>query len=305
MAKSKKQFGSLLKSTFSEFKQAECSNLAASLSYYTVFSLAPMLLVIIAVASLFLGQEAVTGALFHQIRGLVGDDAARAIQTMMENAYKPKSSMIATAIGIITLIFGSTGVFAQMQNCLNKIWAVKPKPKQKRQWLRQIQNRFLSFGMLLGIGFLLLVSLAASAMLAGFWNYIAARIPNFPVIILKVIELIVSISLTSALFTMMFKFLPDIKIRWRDVWKGGMVTAVLFEIGKNAIGIYLGKSNIASTYGGTGALVVILLWVYYTALILFFGASFTKAYTSLYGKGVVPEEYAEKKSDSRVFKKAA
>lgn len=284
----------LLKKTFAEFSHAECATLAASLSYYTVFSLAPMLVVIIAVSSLFLGQEAVTGALFAQIRGLLGDQAAATLQGMLKNAYHPKESVLATVIGVVVLAFGSTGVFAQLQRCLNKIWGVHAKPREKKQWLKQIQTRFISFGMLLGIGFLLLVSLAMSAALAGLWGYVAGLAPGLSEVLLKGLEIAVSFLLTGVLFTMMFKFLPDIRIAWGSVWKGGFLTALLFEIGKNLIGLYLGRSNVASTYGAAGAIVIIMLWVYYSTLILFFGASFTKAYTSLHGRRAVTEEFAEK-----------
>jgi membrane protein len=292
-----KQRLKLLRSALKEFMAADCLNLAAALSYYTVFSLAPMLIVIIAISSLFFGKEAVTGTLFHQIKGLVGPDAAESIQTMIAHGYQPKSSIIATIIGVLTLAFGSTGVFNQMQYCLNKIWGVKPKAREKRQWLEQVKDRFLSFGMLLALVFLLLVSLAASAALAGLWGYIQTVAPDITAVALKVLELAISLTLMTGLFTMMFKFLPDVKLKIRDVWKGGALTAVLFEVGKNLIGLYLGKSNVASTYGGAGAIVIIMLWVNYSALILFFGASYTKAYTLLKGKKAAPEEYAVSRPD--------
>lgn len=284
----KKRF-EVLKTAFREFMQADCLNLAASLSYYTVFSLAPMLLVVIAVASIFLGKDAVTGALMGQISGLVGEEAAQTIQTMIAHAYQPKSSRIAAIIGICTVALGSTGVFLQMQNCLNKIWGVKPKAKGKKQWLTQIKKRFLTFGMLMGVVFLLIVSLAVSAVVAAFWQYIANIVSGSSAVLLKIVEMALSLAFTTVLFAMIFKFLPDIIIKWKDVWKGGALTAILFEAGKNLIGLYLGRSSVASAYGGAGAIVLIMLWVNYSALILFFGAAFTKAYATLHGSYVVPE----------------
>lgn len=283
----------LLKSAWREFTRAYCVDLAASLSYYTVFSLVPMLVVIIAVSSFFLGREAVTGALFGQIEGLVGADTAETIQNLMANAYKPAESLVATLIGLATLVFGSTGVFAQMQSSLNKIWNVRSAAREKRQWLKQLQRRFLSFGMVLAVVFILLISLIVNAGLAAFWKYIAALTPGFSEILLKISEMLLSISLTAVLFTTMFKFLPDIRIRWHEVWKGGVLTAVLFEAGKNLIGLYLAHSNVATTYGGAAALIIVMLWMNYSALIFFFGAAFTKAYTMRYGERVELQSYAE------------
>lgn len=283
----------LAKATWREFVQADCFNLAASLSYYTVFSLVPMLTVIIAVSSWFLGRDAVTGALFGQINGLVGKDTAESLQNLIANAYAPRESFIAAMVGLATLVFGSTGVFAQLQNALNRVWNVKAQPHEKRQWLKQIYRRSLSFGMVLAVVFMLLVSLAVNAIFSAFWTYIAALAPGVSEILLKISEIVLSISFTSFLFMLMFKFLPDIQIRWRDVARGGVLTAILFEVGKNLIGLYLGRSHVASAYGGAATIVIVMLWMNYSALIFFFGASFTKAFTLRHGQPVEPESYAK------------
>ncbi|HTL47768.1 MAG TPA: YihY/virulence factor BrkB family protein [Verrucomicrobiae bacterium] len=288
----------LIKDSFREFSRADCMNMAASLAYYTIFSLAPMLIVIIAVASLFLGQDAVTGSLFGEIRGLVGDDAAATIQTMIEHAYHPQASRIATAAGLATLVVGATGVFTQLQRCFNKIWEVKTKPRQAKAWLLMIRQRFLSLGMVLGISFLLLVSLAVSALLASFWHYMTQFMPEVFAAAIKFFEMAFALGITSLLFASMFKFLPDAKIPWRSSWVGGLATALFFEVGKNLIGLYLGKSHVASTYGAAGTIVVLMLWVYYSAVILFWGASFTKSYNARHGLSAAPKEFAVPRAEA-------
>lgn len=282
-------FWSILKKTLSDFNRDKCANLAAALSYYTIFSLAPMLIIVIAVTSLIFGDKAVTGEIYNQIKGLVGAESALSLQRMIEGAHKPREGMIATVIGIVTLLTGATAVFTHIQDSLNVIWGVRPKPK--KALIKMLRDRILSFGMILGVGFLLLVSLVLNAGLAVLSGYIGEK-GLIPVIFLWMIENILSLTVTTVLFGMIFKFLPDARISWRDVRTGALVTAVLFAIGKVLIGIYLGNGNVASAYGAAGAIVVIILWVNYSSLILFFGAEFTRVYSTRLGRGIVPNDYA-------------
>ncbi|HSN85991.1 MAG TPA: YihY/virulence factor BrkB family protein [Thermoanaerobaculia bacterium] len=285
----KSGFG-MLKESFQEWKDDDALSLGAALAYYTIFSLAPMLLIAISVAGLVFGREAAQGELVGQIRGLVGQQGAEAIQTMVANAGKQGSGgVLGTIIGIVTILFGATGVFAQLQSSLNKIWNVEAKPG-KGIW-SFLRNRILSFGMVLGIGFLLLVSLAVSAAVAALDTYVTGLFPAAEVVI-GIITAAFGLAVITVLFAMIFRFLPDVKIAWKDVWTGAAVTSVLFLIGKVLIGLYLGNTSVASTYGAAGSLVILLLWIYYSTQILFFGAEITQVYARRYGSGIVPSEHA-------------
>lgn len=281
----------LLKETFKEWNEDKASRLAAALAYYTVFSLAPLLILVIAVAGAFLGEEAARGELVGQIQGLVGPDGAEIIETAIDGADQPgqNTGTIASIISIGVLIFGATGVFTQLQEALNTIWEVAPKPGQNVRTF--VLSRFLSLGMVLGIAFLLLVSLVISTVLAIFSNYMNGILPAFQVL-WSVVNFLISFGVVTFLFAMMFKFLPDAKIAWSDVTIGAAITALLFTIGKSLIGLYLGNSSFSSTYGAAGSLVVVLAWVYYSAQILFFGAEFTQVYARRYGSQIVPSEHA-------------
>ena len=279
----------MLKESFKEWKDDDALSLGAALAYYTIFSLAPMLLIAISVAGLVFGREAAQGELVGQMRGLVGQQGAEAIQTMIANAGKQGSGVLGTIIGIVTILFGATGVFAQLQSSLNKIWNVEAKPG-KGIW-SFLRTRILSFGMVLGIGFLLLVSLAVSAAIAALDTYATGIFPGAEVLI-GIVSAIFGLAVITVLFAMMFRYLPDVKIAWKDVWIGAAVTAVLFVIGKVLIGLYLGNSSVASTYGAAGSLVILLLWIYYSTQILFFGAEITQVYATRYGSGIVPDEHA-------------
>jgi len=265
-----KKYLALFKQTISEFSSDKVPRLGAALAYYTIFSLAPLLLIAIAIAGLAFGEEAARNQVFAQLRGVLGPLAAKAVQEMVENAARPASGTMATIIGIVTLIFGASGVFGQLKEALNTIWDVKPK--KTAGILGFIKQRFLSAAMVLGMGFLLLVSLVVDAA-------IAAIVPQGAAI-WEALQLVVLLGVVTVLFASIFRFLPDLKIEWHDVWLGAFLTALLFVFGKFALGLYLGRSAVASTYGAAGSLVVLLLWVYYSAQILLFGAEFTQVYTN-------------------------
>ena len=279
----------LLKETISDWNEDKASRLAASLAYYTTFSIAPLLIIVIAIVGLVFGREAVQGQIETQIQGMVGEDSAELIQEMIQGAGNRTAGTIATVVGLVTLLFGATGVFAQMQDALNTIWEVEPKPG--RGLIGIVKNRFTSFTMVLGIGFLLMVSLVVSAGLAVLSEFLQGRLSDIAWLA-QVASFIISFGVITLLFAMIYKFLPDVQIAWSDVWVGAAATALLFTLGKFLIGLYLGHSGVASSYGAAGALIVILLWVYYSAQILFLGAEFTQVYARKFGSHIVPAKNA-------------
>ena len=289
MRMSPKVLFSLLKETFQEWQDDKSSRLAAALAYYTVFSLAPLLIIAIAIAGAIFGEEAAKGELVGQIQGLVGDSGAEVIQGAIQNANKPDTGNIASIISIVVLLFGASGVFAQLQDALNTVWEVESDPKLGIWGF--IRKRILSFGAVLGIGFLLLVSLVVSAALSGLSNYMSDVIPGID-LLWRLLNLVISFIVITFLFALMYKYLPDVKIKWSDVWIGAAITSVLFAIGKYALGLYLGRSSFGSVYGAAGSLMVLLAWIYYAAQILFFGAEFTQVYARRYGSQIVPDEHA-------------
>ena len=280
----------LLKDTIREWREDGANRLAAALAYYTTFSLAPLLVLIIAIAGLAGGREAAQTQTMAQVEDLLGTDGRDFVQGMIESASKPATGLTATLLGAVTLLFGALGVFGELQNSLNTIWEVKPKPA--RGMLdgikRFILKRLLSFTMVLGIGFLLLASLIVSAALSAFSEYIGTRWA-FADFWLELISFIISFMVITLLFGMIFKFLPEIKIAWKDVWLGAAVTSILFSLGKFLIGLYLGRSEVGNTFGAAGSLAILLIWIYYSAQILFFGAEFTQVYANRYGSRIVPD----------------
>ena len=263
----------LLKETVREWREDGANRLAAALAYYTTFSLAPLLVLVIAIAGLAGGQEAAQTQTMAQVEDLLGVEGREFIEGMIESASRPETGLTATFIGAVTLLFGALGVFGELQNSLNTIWEVKPKPA--KGWVdgvkRFVIKRILSFTMVLGIGFLLLASLVLSAAVSALGEYISSRWPMAD-FWLGLINFIVSFLVITLLFAMIFKFLPEIKIAWKDVWLGAAVTSVLFSLGKFLIGLYLGRSEVGNTFGGAGSLAILLIWIYYSAQILFFGA---------------------------------
>lgn len=280
----------LLKDAFKGFNDDNILKLSGSLAYFTVFSIGPMLIVMIFFADLFYGREAIEGTVYGQIKGFVGEDAATQIQQIIKSATLSGKGPVTAIIGFITLMIGATTVFAEIQDSINIIWNLKPKPK--KGWLKMIFNRLISFSVVVGLGFILLVSLILNGLIEGLMERLQARFPDLTVIILYILNLLITFLVISGLFTVIFKVLPDARIKWKDVMVGAMTTAVLFMLGKFAITFYIGRANVGTTYGAAGSIVVLLLWVYYSSLILYFGAEFTKAYAAHFGSRIYPSEYA-------------
>lgn len=279
----------LFKQTFQEWQEDKASRLAAALAYYTVFSLAPLLVIAIAIVGLVFGQDAAQGEIVNQLKHLLGLQGAEAVQEMIKNSHQESDKgTIATIISIGLLLFGASGLFGQLQDSLNTIWEVAPNPN--RGVMGFIRDRFLSFSMVLGIGFLLLVSLILSAVLAAVGSYFGHLFPGLP--FLQFLNFALSFSIITVLFALIYRILPDAKIAWGDVWIGAAMTSLLFSIGKWLIGLYLGNGSVGSTYGAAGSFVVLLLWVNYSAQILFFGAEFTQVYANKYGSRIVPAKNA-------------
>ena len=285
-----KQFWKVLVATFNNFSDDNGLKLSASLAYYTVFSIAPLLILIIALAGLFLGQDAATQKLYPQIQHYVGSDAAKQIQGMLKNLQLSGKTGTAVVIGVITLLLGASSIFIEIQDSLNRIWRVKAKPK--RGWVKLLQNRFLSFSLIISLGFLLLVSLAVNLLIAALQNQITHFLPSVTGRIIQVINLGITLTVISVLFGIIFKFLPDVKIKWKDVRSGAIFTAILFILGQYVISLYITYTAKSSAYGAAGSLIVILVWIYYTAAILYIGAEFTQVYAEAIGSHIEPAEYA-------------
>lgn len=280
----------VLKDAFSGFSDDKVTKLSASLAYYTVFSMGPLLIVIIFLCGIFLGREAIEGSIYQQMQGFVGKSAAEQMQEIVKNAAITDKGGVAAIIGIVTLLIGATGVFAEIQDSINQIWGLKAKPKLGIG--KVLTTRLLSFGMIASLGFLLLVSLAATTIVEGLGNRLKAAFPDVAVVVFYIINLALTFAVVTLLFAVIFKVLPDARIKWRDVWAGAVATAVLFLIGKFLISLYISKADVGSTYGTAGSLVIILVWIYYSSIILYFGAEFTKAYALKYGGEIHPNKYA-------------
>jgi membrane protein len=271
--------------------------MGASLAYYTLFALAPVLVVAIAIGGLVFGAAAVRGEIVAQIQGLVGRQGGQAVEAMLEGASRPGTSVLATAAGVLTFFLGATGAFLELQTSLNTIWRVKPK--NDGSFLRALlMQRVISFGLVVALGFLLLTSLLVSAALAAIHNYLGTSFPGI-VVLWEALNVLVSLAVITLLFALIYKVLPDVKLAWRDVWVGALVTAGLFSIGKLVIGLYLGTTSVASTYGAAGSVVVVLVWVYYSAQIILLGAEFTRAYVEQFGKRPPAEDFATKDTASK------
>ena len=283
----------LLREAFQEWQQDKASLLAAALAYYTVFSITPLLVIAIAIAGAVFGQEAARGEILEQINSLVGTQGAQAIETALANANQPQLSSVASIISIVILLIGASGVFAQLQEALNTVWNVQAQTNGGI-WLF-IRKRLLSFGMVLAIGFLLLVSLILSAMLSGISKLEINILPGFTSL-WQLLNFAISFGFITLLFALIYKYLPDVKIRWKDVWIGAAITALLFTFGKFLIGLYLGRGSLGSAYGAAGSLIVFLAWVFYSAQILLFGAEFTQVYARKYGRRIRPDRHAEIKN---------
>jgi membrane protein len=272
----------LLKESWNAWSTDKAPRLGAALAYYTTFSLAPLLVIVIAIAALVFGREAVQGKIVAEIGGLIGMESASAVQTMIDKAQVPATGIFATLLSVITLLLGATGVVGELKDTLNTIWHVEPSPEMGL--LRTLKTRLVSLAFVLGVGFLLLVSLVITAVLSaltGFFSHLFAS--PWILHVLQGVNVVVSLGVITVLFAMLYRFLPDTEIAWHDVWIGAGITALLFVVSKFLIGLYLGKSSMASAYGPAGSLVLILAWVYYSSLVLLFGAELTAIYAHRYG----------------------
>ncbi len=270
----------LLKKTCADFSNDNASRMAAALAYYTIFSLAPLLVIAISIAGLVFTYHGASEQISLQIRGLLGDAGAIAVQSMVQSAMQPKKSTIAVIVGAVTLLFGASGVFAELQSALNNIWKVPTT--ESSGFCALIKNRFLSFAAVLGFGFLLLVSLVISAAITAITTMLHSTMPAFQMVA-EALNFVVSVLVSAALFAMIFKILPETKIAWRDVLHGAFATSFFFSIGKFLLGLYLGRSALVSSYGAAGSVAMLLLWVYYSSMILLFGAEFTHVYSRHHG----------------------
>jgi membrane protein len=279
----------LLKTTATQWVNDKCPQLGAALAYFTVFSLAPLILILLAFFGLFFGSDHAKEKIVEQLQYLIDPSGIKVVQDIATSTSKPESGLLATTIGIIVGLFGASGVFGQLQEALNTIWGVKAKPGAGL-WAF-IRARFLSFAMVAGVCFLLLISLTVESVLRGLSNYLQNLLPGGHILAL-ILFLILDLGVVIVLFAMIFRFLPDVKIAWRDVWIGASLTAVLFVVGKFLLGLYLGSGAAGSAYGAASSLITLLLWIYYSAQILLFGAEFTQVYTHTYGSLVEPEDHA-------------
>jgi len=285
-----KGLGKALKNAAIGFVNDNAFKLSASLSYYTIFALGPLLVIIISLTGIFFGKEAVQGRVYGQLTELVGSESALQIQNIIINIQTSHSTTTGAIIGLVILFIGATGVFTEMQDSINYIWSVRAKPK--KGWLKFIINRLLSFSLIVGMGFILLVSLIMSALLTLLSDQLMRLLPQYTVALFEVVNTAIILIVISALFTVIFKLLPDAIIAWKDALMGAMLTAVLFLTGKFLIGYYIGRSNLGITYGTAASIISLLTWVYYSAMILYYGAEFTKMYALQTGSGIKPKQTA-------------
>jgi membrane protein len=284
---------SVIKQTASEWMKKDPFRQSAIIAYYAIFSLPALLVIIISVAGLVFGREAVSGEISRQIGSMIGQSTAKDVEKIIAQAWASKDTVLATIIGVVTIIIGATGVFAQLQKSLNIIWDVEAKETKSTFW-PLIKTRLFSFGLIISIGFLLLISLVISSLISVLSEWVKRHFPDAFLVLFEAVNFLISFGIISLLFAIMFKFLPDAKIKWRHVWLGSMFTAFLFTLGKTAIGLYFGKSDPGSVYGAAGSIVLLLLWVSYSSMILFFGAEFTRAYANYHEGDVKPAEVAKK-----------
>ena len=290
MLKFFKSILSLLKNTFLAFIDDRGLKLSASLAYYTIFSFAPLLLLVISLAGLFFGRDAIQGQIFNEINGLIGNNAAAQIQEIIKNMELSGKTNSGLIIGSITLIIGATSVFAEIQQSINMIWKLKAKPK--RGWVKILKDRFLSASLIVGLGFLLIVTFIVNGLLLILSEWMKSYFPDVTLVIFQVLNIAISFTVLTTLFGTIFKVLPDAKIAWKQVRVGAFFTSCLFMLGRFVIGLYIEKSNTGLAYGAAGSLIVILVWVYYTAAILYIGAEFTRVYADFKGSKIEPADFA-------------
>jgi membrane protein len=286
---------SVIKETASDWDDDKAATLAAALAYYTLLSIAPLIVLAVAIAGLVFDEEAARGQISEQISGLVGTQAGEAIEAIARNASAPEAGILSTVIGVIVLLFGASGVFGELQSSLNTIWEVEPKPG--RGIVGVIKDRFFSFTMVLGVAFLLMVSMILTAAISSVGRFLESSLPGGEAL-WSVLNFAISLGIITLLFALIYKVIPDAKIRWRDVWIGAAATAVLFTIGKLLVGLYLGKSTFVSSYGAAGSVVALVVWVYYSSQIVFLGAEFTQVYARRFGSKIEPARDALRKDDA-------
>jgi membrane protein len=285
-----KSWWRITRKAFDEFSSDNGMKLSASLSYYTLFSLGPMLVIIISFAGIFFGKDAVQGKLYKQIKGLIGPDAAMQVQSIIANIQLTDSGVTGAIIGIAILLLGATGVFNEIQSSINYIWSIRAKPE--KGWLKILVNRLISFSLVISCAFILMVSLMISAVMDVMSDQLLLYFPDATVVFVQIVNNVLIFLVIGCLFAIIFKVLPDASIRWKDVFRGAAFTAALFMVGKFLIGFYLGNSNIGITYGTAASVIILLLWVYYSSIILYFGAEFTKVYAIHNGAGIRPRKTA-------------
>lgn len=293
-----KNIGKLLVETYKEWNDDDPFRQSAAVAYYAIFSLPALLIIIITVAGLVFGQEAVQGEVSHQIANLIGQEAANNIETMIANSKKNGNSTVAGIIGIGTLIFGATGLFFQLQKSLNDVWEVKQRKEAGIKKL--VVDRATSLGIVIAIGFLLLISLVLTSALSAISNWVTQKLPDYFIYLFYVANFIISFGIITVLFALIYKILPDVNIRWKTVWTGAVVTAFLFVVGKFALGLYFGKADPGSAFGAAGSVILILLWVSYSCLILLFGAEFTQVYARRSGHKIEPSSHAERTAEFKL-----
>jgi membrane protein len=294
-----KTWWTLARSAVSSWLDDYAPSMGAALSYYTVFSLAPLLLIVVSVAGLVFGEDAVRGELFGQLQGLMGHDAAQAVQGMLAGVSKPSHGIVGTIVGVAVLLFGATTVFGELQDDLDRVWRAPARAKTSGLW-SLLRTRLLSFGMILGLAFLLMVSLVLGAVISALGKWWGPMFGGWDVLA-QAVNLAVGFALTTAVFALIYKMMPRVHVRWHDVWLGALVTAVLFTVGKFLIGLYIGKSGVASGFGAAGSLILVFLWVYYSAQIFLVGAEFTWVYAKTLGsmRGIAAaQEVAQKPGDA-------
>ncbi|MEO6948289.1 MAG: YihY/virulence factor BrkB family protein [Ginsengibacter sp.] len=284
----------LLKYTKQVFKEFSADNIlkySASLSYYTVFSIAPLLLIVITLSGIFFGREAAQGQLYEQLNDLVGSVVAIQLQDTIKNIHLTGNSFFASVTSIIILVITATTIFGEIQDSLNKIWGLRIK--EKKVWWRLLITRLLSFSIVLCLGLLLIASVILNALVSAFGRLITRIVGEYSVYVIEITDYVLSFFIAMFLFSLVYKILPDAKIKWKDVFVGGFVTAVFFTLGKLGIGFYLRKSNLTSLYGAAASIIILMVWVYYSSIILYLGAEFTKVFAKLYGGKILPNDYAE------------
>ncbi|MGB3546920.1 MAG: YihY/virulence factor BrkB family protein [Saprospiraceae bacterium] len=281
-----------MKEVFANYAEDDALTMGAALAYYTVFSFAPLLVVIISVTGFFAGQEAMSGQMFEQLNGLLGAEAAATLQEIVKNAYISGNSIVATVIGVGTLIFAATGVFNALKTSLNKTWELQASPSGAIMGF--IMDRLLSFSFVIGLGFMLLVSLVVNAVVIKFVDQISQMMPALGPTLLETVSFLIGFIVTTVIIALLFRFMPDARARWRDIWAGAIFTSALFTLGKFAIGFYIGNSDFGSTYGAAGALITLLVWTYYSSQIIFLGAEFTFVWAKWRGYPIRPGKHAKK-----------